>query len=137
MKKVYTVEESLKFNGERDFNNCQLFGQYVYMDESDATDTAFVINTFENLCSLVEQGMIRNAYMSKTIFGGQPKVVVRRWFGGLDSYKTAVTKKNFIPIEYKFTYTDKSSNNIDTYKEFLTADDFCKYLKDRGITYLA
>lgn len=137
MKKVYTVKESLKFNWEKDFNNCQLFGQYVYMDELNATDATFVINTFEHLYTLVEQGMIRNAYISKTIFGKQPKVVIRRWFGGLDSYKTAVTKKNFVPIEYKFTYTDKSNNNIDTYREFLTADDFCEYLKDRGITYLA
>lgn len=137
MKKVYTIEESLKFQYEKDFNNCQLFGQYVYRDELDATNATFTIDTFEHLCALVEQGMIRNAYMGKTIFGSQPKVIIRRWYGGLDSYKTTVTKKNFVPIEYRFTYTDKSNNNIDTYKEFLTADEFCEYLKDRGITYLA
>ena len=136
MKKVYKVRESLKFQGEKDFNNCHFFCQYVYKDESEATEAVFVINTFENLCALIEKGLIINAYMSKTFFKKQPKAVITRWYG-IDSYKTGVTKKNFIPIECKFSYEDESRESINFYKENLTADDFCEYLKDRGITYLA
>lgn len=137
MKKVFTVRTSIKFKNEKDFNDCRLFSQYVYMDELDATDTVYTIDSFERLFKLVEMGMIANAYIGKTLFGSRPKVVIRRYCGGLDSYKTHVTEKNFVPIEYKYTYKDKSSENIDTYREFLTADEFCEYLKDRGITYLA
>lgn len=136
MKKVYKIEESLKFQGEKDFYNCQLFGQYIYRDESEATEAVFVIDSFENLCALVKKGLIKNAYMSKTFFKKQPKAVITRWYG-IDSYKNSVTKKNFVPIEYKYTYEDKSCESINFYRESLTADDFCEYLKDRGVTYLA
>ena len=136
MKKVYKVKESLKFQGEKDFNNCQFFYLYVYKDESEVTDTVFVINTFEDLCAFIEKGLIINAYMSKTFIKKQPKALITRWYG-IDSYKTGVTKKNFVPIEYKFAYEDESYKSINFYKVNLTADDFCEYLKDRGITYLA
>ena len=105
-------------------------------DVSEVTDTVFVINTFEDLCAFIEKGLITNAYMSKTFFKKQPKAIITRWYGA-DSYKTCVTKKNFVPIEYKFAYEDESYKSINFYKANLTADDFCEYLKDRGITYLA
>lgn len=136
MKKVYKFKESLRFQDEKDFSNCQFFCQYIYMDEADATDTVFIINTFENLCALIEKGLIRNACMGKTLFKKRPKAIITRWCG-INSYETNVTEKNFVPIEYKYTYEDKSCESIDFYRENLTADEFCEYLKDRGITYLA
>ena len=118
--------------GEKNFLNTRIWKHLQYLPEENAKDETIIISSFEQLVSLVECGCeyIPNATI-KTFFGKVYAVELRN---GMMTYSEIITKKRFKPIEIRGRYIEENNLSIEQLKSCLTADDFIKFLKDRGIT---
>ena len=134
MNKVYDYKIGYRMEGEKNFLDTRIWKHLQYLPEENAKDETIIISSFEQLVSLVECGCeyIPNATI-KTFFGKVYAVELRN---GMMTYSEIITKKRFKPIEIRGRYIEENNLSIEQLKSYLTADDFIKFLKDRGITKL-
>lgn len=134
MNKVYDYRIGYRMEGEKNFLDTRIWKHLQYLPEENAKDETIIISSFEQLVSLVECGCeyIPNATI-KTFFGKVYAVELRN---GMEPYSEIITKKRFKPIEIRGRYIEENNLSIEQLKSYLTADDFIKFLKDRGITKL-
>ena len=134
MNKVYDYRIGYRMEGEKNFLDTRIWKYLQYLPEENAKDETIIISSFEQLVSLVECGCeyIPNATI-KTFFGKVYAVELRN---GMMTYSEIITKKRFKPIEIRGRYIEENNLSIEQLKSYLTADDFIKFLKDRGITKL-
>ena len=132
MNKVYDYKIGYRMEGEKNFLDTRIWKHLQYLPEENAKDETIIISSFEQLVSLVECGCeyIPNATI-KTLFGKDYAVELRN---GMITYSEIITKKRFKPIEIRGRYIEENNLSIEQLKSYLTADDFIKFLKDRGIT---
>ena len=132
MNKVYDYRIGYRMEGEKNFLDTRIWKYLQYLPEENAKDETIIISSFEQLVSLVECGCeyIPNATI-KTFFG---KVYAVELSNGMMTYSEIITKKRFKPIEIRGRYIEENNLSIEQLKSYLTADDFIKFLKDRGIT---
>lgn len=132
MNKVYDYRIGYRMEGEKNFLDTRIWKHLQYLSEENVKDEAIIISSFEQLVSLVECGCeyIPNATI-KTFFGKVYAVELRN---GITTYSEIITKKRFKPIEIRGRYIEENNLSIEQLKSYLTADDFIKFLKDRGIT---
>ena len=132
MNKVYDYKIGYRMEGEKNFLDTRIWKHLQYLPEENAKDETIIISSFEQLVSLVECGCeyIPNATI-KTFFGKVYAVELRN---GMMTYSEIITKKRFKPIEIRGRYIEENNLSIEQLKSYLTADDFIKFLKDRGIT---
>jgi hypothetical protein len=134
MKKIYNYRVYVRFEGETEWRKTSMFRHLHYMEEEEAIQSSYEsikITSFEDAKEIVESNLIMNAEMGKTFFTKKP--VLR--FSVLDYFDGVVTftEKQFKSFEYKIAYEEESNLSIKTVMELLTADEFCEYLKDKGI----
>lgn len=134
MNKVYDYRIGYRMEGEKNFLDTRIWKYLQYLPEENAKDETIIISSFEQLVSLVECGCeyIPKATI-KTFFGKVYAVELRN---GMETYSEIITKKRFKPIEIRERHIEENNLSIEQLKSYLTADDFIKFLKDRGITKL-
>ena len=134
MNKVYDYKIGYRMEGEKNFLDTRIWKHLQYLPEENAKDETIIISSFQQLVSLVECGCeyIPNATI-KTFFGKVYAVELRN---GMMTYSEIITKKRFKPIDIRGGYIEENNLSIEQLKSYLTADDFIKFLKDRGITKL-
>lgn len=133
MKRVYQKKQYVKINGEKEWQRTGS-GCFQYLEESEAKERNFesrVLTDFEEICDVVDKYII-NGEVRKTIFGNK---VFNLYYPALI---VSVTYRHFgiKTFEVKEEYVLREDYNIRTLASELTADDFCAYLKDRGIENL-
>lgn len=131
MNKVYDYRIEWRIEREKNFLDTCISPCLMYLSEEDAKNEITIIRSFEQLVIWVECGCIPNASI-KTFFG---KVYAIKLQGNIYDSKI-IFKKRFKPIEIRERYIKENSLSINDLKSYLKADDFIKYLKDRGITKL-
>jgi hypothetical protein len=99
-------------------------------------DEYFELNTFAEAVEAIKRGAIHRAEIDHTFFGKKPRIVLR--VGDIHHDRITMTERTFKPIRVKRTWeaydqtiTAKALSNE------LPADDFCEYLKDRGILQIS
>lgn len=133
MKRVYQKKQYVKINGEKKWQRTGN-GCFQYLEESEAKKRNFesrVLTDFEEICDVVDKYII-NGEVRKTIFGNK---VFNLYYPALI---VSVTYRHFgiKTFEVKEEYVLREDYDICTLASVLTADDFCVYLKDRGIENL-
>ena len=129
MKEVYDYRFEYRMDGWKNFVDTSIFEHVRYLTPEEAETLNFTIKTFDELVDLVRDNLFMNAELSKNFFR---KTVVR--LSNVEDYcSTAITEKNFKPIEVRCVYK-KLSASIKELANLLDADSFCEYLRDRGIT---
>lgn len=129
MKEIYDYRFEYKMEGWKNFVDTSIWEHVRYLTPEEAKTWNFTIKTFDELVDLVEKDLFMNAEISKNFFR---KTVVRLSNSGSFS-PVEVTAKNFKPIEVRCAY-NKISVSMKELAEKLDADNFCEYLRDRGIT---
>ena len=130
MNKVYDYRIEYRVKGEKNFLDTCIWKYLQYLPEEEAKDEIIVMHSFEQLVSYVRY--IPNATI-KTFFG---KVYGVELSNGMKTYSKIIMKKRFKPVEIRRRYIEENNLSIEELKSYLTADDFIKFLKDRGITKL-
>lgn len=129
MKEIYDYRFEYKMDGWKNFVDTSIWKHVRYLAPEDAKTWTFTIKSFDELVGLVKDDLFMNAELSKSFFG---KTVVR--LSNVEDYlSTAITERNFKPIEVRCAY-NKMSMSMKGLAETLDAESFCEYLKDRGIT---
>lgn len=129
MKEIYDYRFEYKMDGWKNFADTSIWKHVRYLTPEDAKTWTFTIKSFDELVGLVKDNLFINAELSKSFFG---KTIVR--LSNVEDYcSTAVTAKNFKPIEVRCAY-NKINASIKELANTLDADSFCEYLRDRGIT---
>lgn len=126
MKKVYNEIQLIKV-GKIDTDATSFRRHYVYIDEEEAKEYIFTIETFQQLCNLVEKDYIHNASIRKALFSN--KNIVNLTIG---LQEIEVTEKDFTPIKVGFSYVECEKATLTNLMNRLPADVFLEYLKDRG-----
>ena len=114
--------------GKKDYEDTSMWTHLRYC-EPGATEE--YITSWGDLCDLVEEHNIRNAELTTNLFGNP---VVKIGWADIYANKTKITYRNFHPIEVK--WAAEPVNKIYSIKDLadlLPAEDFCEYLRDRGM----
>lgn len=127
MKNVYDYRFKIKMSGYKNFVDTSLFYHLRYIDSEEARNNTYTIKTFDELVKKVENNFM-NAEISKNFFG---KTIVRI-SDSEHSCSIKVTEKNFKPIEILIEYRPLNLT-FSKLANYLKADSFCEYLRDRGI----
>ena len=124
---------------------------YVAIGESDYVDTSnwnhlqyievkeskkeYILTTWEEIYEAVKNNCIRNAEIGLTFF--RKRETIEIYLG--DSFsKFIMTKKTSIPIHVKWEWQEVDENyTIKNLANLLPADQFCEWLKDKGITQIS
>lgn len=132
MKKLVNYRMYVSINGG-EWKDTSIWNHIHYMEESKCETWESKELSFNEALELVEEGFIMNAECDRTFFTHKPRIqlsIPESIFEGSSYYtertlKTLKIKKEYIPY-------NGSIKNLAT---LLTAEKFCEYLKDHGITY--
>ena len=124
---------------------------YVAIGESDYVDTSnlnhlqyievkeskkeYILTTWEEAYEAVKNNYIRNAEIGLTFFKKHETIEI---YLANSFSKFVMTKKTFMPIHVKWEWQE--NNEVYTIKNLaglLSADQFCEWLKDKGITQIS
>lgn len=129
MRNVYHVKQYFRING-KEWQRTG-YGNIVYVEDSVATEQSFegrVMTDFDEICDIVDK-YIWNSESRMTIFGNK---VLNLW--DMQMYgKLTYRRKEIKTFEVKVEYTRRNDFHIRGLAQELSADDFCEYLKDRGV----
>lgn len=130
MKKIFDRRVYIKLSGWKwkEFIDTSIWRHLVYELEDNAKETSFLYNSFSDFLEEAKKDWIYNLEVKETFFKHLPVVNFSN-FGETFS----ITQKNFSPIEVKIVYEPVTNLSLKTLSELLNADDFCEYLKDRGV----
>ena len=116
--------------GNGEYEDTSFWNDLRYCEPRE--DECFELNTFAEAVEAIRCGAIRRAEIGRTLFGKKPTIVLHK--ADLNCECVVLTEKTFKPIRVKYTWeVYNGRTTIDTLSNQLTADDFCEYLKDRGI----
>ena len=132
MKKLVNLRNYVAI-GYDDYCDTSIWKHIRYVDEKECETVEYTLETFEEACKAVSENRIRNGEMSSTLFGNKPLIEIS--WGDIYKCKTVLSQKNFKPIHVKWQWEEV--DRMYTMKDLtsvLPADQFCEWLKDRGIT---
>lgn len=131
MKKIYTVEKLVKVGKDKP-TSMTMWTPTYYTTEEEAKRNSepVVIPTFEKLVEAIEKNFVIGDVYRYNFFGERIHVRINADCG-MASYW--VKKKAFRPIEVQYRYIEVNPTMKQLQSE-LTADEFCEYLRDRGIS---
>lgn len=114
--------------GKQDYEDTSMWTHLRYCKPSSTEEC---ITSWDNLCDLVEEHNIRNAELTINLLG---KPVVKIGWADVYANKAKITDRNFSSVRVK--WAAEPVNKIYSIKDLadlLPAEDFCEYLKDRGM----
>lgn len=132
MKKLVNLRNYVAI-GNDDYCDTSIWNHIRYVDEKECETVEYTLETFEEACKAVSENRIRNGEMNSTLFGNKPLIEIS--WGDIYKCKTVLSQKNFKPIHVKWQWEEV--DRMYTMKDLasvLPADQFCEWLKDRGIT---
>lgn len=112
------------------------FWNNIRYEEADECDTVeYTLNTWKEAYEAVESNRIRNASAYRTLFGNKPAIEFS--WNSLERSRTTLTEKSFKPVHVKWVWEEVSElYTIQDLANLLPANQFCEWLKDRGITMI-
>ena len=132
MKKVVNYRQKISVNGS-EFKDNSSFNCFRYIEVPEEEE--IVINSFAAAVEIIERGEIRGASVEGTLFRNKP--YLHFTFCDFDAFEMTVFPKNFKSIKMRKVYEE--SDGKLTLKQLagtLPAEEFCEYLKDRGLTHV-
>ena len=122
--------------GDTEFCDTAIWNHIRYIGmEGSSSSTEYYYGTFAEAHKAIENNMIRNAETGFTLFRSRPTIEIH--WGDIMRNNTELTEKTFEPIRVK--WTKEEVERMYTMKDLidlLPADQFCEWLKDRGITQI-
>lgn len=116
--------------GNGEYEDTSIWNDLRYCEPRE--DECFELNTFAEAVEAIKKGAIHRAEIDYTFFGKKPMIVLRK--ADLYCDRVVLTEKTFKPIRVKYTWEVHNRRiTMDTLFDQLSADEFCEYLKDRGI----
>ena len=116
--------------GNREYEDTSIWNDLRYCEPRE--DECFELNTFAEAVEAIKRGAIHRAEIDYTFFGKKPMIVLRK--ADLYCDRVVLTEKTFKPIRVKYAWEVHNRRvTMDTLSDQLSADEFCEYLKDRGI----
>lgn len=129
MKEVRNYRHYISVGG-KEYEDTSIWNDLRYCEPRE--DEVFELNTFAEAIEAIKNGRIHRAEIDHTFFGNKPMIVLR--VADLYYDKITMTEKTFKPIRIKYTWEVHNRRvTMDTLSNQLSADEFCEYLKDRGI----
>ena len=130
MKKVVDFVQYVSFDGGKTFRDTSIWSHLHYIEPAE--DKIIVLETFEQAYEYIKADKLMNAEIDTTFFRGRKQIHIST--ADLD-YIRSFTKKNYKPIIVKTVLEEKTDVSIKNLSHFLSADEFCEYLKDRNIPF--
>lgn len=132
MKKLVNLRNYVAI-GSDEYRDTSIWNHIRYVEENACNTTEYTLETFEQAFAAVADNCIRNAETGTTLFRGRPTIEI----GWSDIYRTKseMTEKTFKPLRVKWEYEEVTKlYTMKDLADLLPADQFCEWLKDRGIT---
>ena len=131
MKKVIEVKKQYKLN-DGEWTDVTNFNPISYREKDECVDKYRTIDTWKDAVGYVAEGLLPNAEMHMTLFRKKiylifPNNDIRK------DFRTVIDKKDFKKLEVRVIYKEPVLT-IKQLANILEADEFCEYLKDRGIS---
>lgn len=122
--------------GNDDYCDTSVWNHIRYVEVSECNTTEYTLESFEEAFAAVADNHIRNAETSTTLFRNQPTIEIG--WGDFYRNKSVMTKKTFKPIHVKWEWQEvKRMYTMKDLADLIPADQFCEWLKDRGITMVS
>lgn len=116
--------------GNGEFEDTSIWNDLRYCEPRE--DECFELNTFAEAVEAIEHGAIHRAEIGYTFFSKKPMIILHK--ADLYHDRVVLTERTFKPIRVKYTWEVHNRRvTMDTLSDQLSADEFCEYLKDRGI----
>lgn len=129
MKKVVDFVQYVSFDGGKTFQDTSIWSHLCYVEPTE--EKVIVLETFEQAYEYIKADKLMNAEIDTTFFRGRKQIHIST--AELDC-RRSFTEKNYKPIIVKTVLEEKTDVSIENLSHFLSADEFCEYLKDRNIT---
>ena len=129
MKKVVNFVQYVSFDGGKTLQKTSIWSHIHYVEPVE--DKVVVLETFEQAYEYIKADKLMNAEIDTTFFKGRKQIHIST--ANLDCRKS-FTEKNYQPIIVKTVLEEKTNVSIESLSHFLSADEFCEWLKDRNIT---
>ena len=134
MKKVFDRVIKVRFNGNNEWYDTSIFSHLVYeREEFDGQKFDYHFNNFQEAFDWIEQGYLRNAETTETLFRHRPQIRISTTSMKCDG--AYYTEKNFKPFDVRIEYVERKEMSLRELSEMLKADEFCEYLRDRNIPF--
>lgn len=122
--------------GKDDYADTSIWNHIRYVEVAETNSTEYTLETFDEAFAAVADHRIRNAETSATLFRNRPMIELH--WGRIDCSRTYLTAKNFKPIRVKWEWEEvERVYTMKDLADLLPAEQFCEWLKDRGITMVA
>jgi hypothetical protein len=132
MKKLVNEKTLYRVNGG-EWRDCSIWKNIRYWEEENCQEWNSRELSFSSMWELVESGFVPGAKIEYTVFNRR-KLILPSGFDRLTDY--TYRENSRIKFEVKKEYTSYSST-IKNLANLLPADEFCEYLKDRGIAQVS
>ena len=119
--------------GNGDYCDTSFWNHTRYVEVGECDTLEYTLETWEDAYSAVDANKIRNASTFTTFFGNKPAIEFS--WGRLERSRTTLTERTFKPVRVKWQWEEV--DRVYTMKDLadiLPAEQFCEWLKDRGIT---
>ena len=133
MKKVVDFRQYVSFDNGETFQDTSIWRHLHY--EEPIEEEVKVLETFEQAYDYIKEKSLMNAEIDATFFRGRKQIHIST--ADFDCRRT-FTEKNFKPIIVKSVFQEETSGlSMKSLASMLSAEEFCEWLKDRGITQIA
>lgn len=126
MKQIYEKKQQIRINSG-EWEDVSFFTSTVY---EEPQDKLVWYTTFETLYNAVNNGEIKNAYTSRTFWRKIPCIQLSVT---TEDFPKTITTTNFNKVEMRVIYAPLKRYTIKQLADWLSADDFIDYCKDRGV----
>lgn len=134
MKKLVNLRNYVAI-GSDEYCDTSIWNHIRYVEEGECNTIEYTLETFEEAFSEVADKCIRNAQIGTTLFRHHPTIEIE--WGSINRPKSEMTEKTFKPLRVKWEYKEVTKlYTIKDLSNLLPADQFCEWLKDKGITVI-
>lgn len=133
MKQIYNRIKRWKFAEEETIHDTTIFRHFTLLEPEKVTTKSYNIDSFKTLELTAESGFFWNAEKKITLFGKTIIELPQTENFLITSSGITIKEKNFKPIELIENYELVTDLSLKDIYERLPAEDFIKYLKERGM----
>jgi hypothetical protein len=131
MKKVIEVRKQYRLNNG-EWTDVTDFNPISYREKDECVDKYRTIDTWKDTVGYVADGLLPNAEMHMTFFKKRIYLILPN-NNIYSDFRTVVNEKDFKKLEVRVIYREPILT-IKQLANILEADEFCEYLKDKGIS---
>lgn len=133
MKKIIDYRVMLSFDGGKTWEDTSIWRHLYYAEMRE--EQVITFENFADAYNAVADDVIMNAHTTTTFFGGRKMIELST---ADRDCRIVMTEKTFKPFMVKEVYIeDTRKNTIKDLSTMLSAEGFCEWLKDHGITMVS